>query len=233
MRLFDGIGQNGFAMKRMVCLVGGQVLPNFIPLNEAVTRPDVLHGIFTATDSRLMRRWNNLKAVIAELFPGMQTEDVPINDGYDAQAVQKQCEQLLADYPQDDWSLNMTGGTKLMSAPAVEVFHRNGRKVYYVESPQNRTLDIHPDWSVRPLMFEGTVDLKTYFQLHGWDVAVEQPQTRQEQTVYRQLQMLHWAVWPSVVLLNEGRRVNEYDAVGIHYYQCSFFECKRLAKPEE
>lgn len=220
-------------MKRMVSLISEQVLPNLIPLNEPATRPDVLHGIFTPTDANMIRRWDNLKTVIAVQFPNMRTEDVPIKDAYDAQAIQEQCANLIEDHPDDDWALNMTGGTKLMSAPAVEVFHRNGRKVYYVESPKNRTLEIHPDWTVVPLAFEETVDLKTYFQLHGYEVEVGEPLTKQERTVYRQLQKLDWNVWPSVALTTQGRRVNEYDAVGIRFYQCSFFECKRFSDPQE
>lgn len=118
-----------------------------------------------------------------------------------------------------------------MSAPAVEVFYRNGRKVFYVESPKNRTLEIHPDWTVVPLAFEETVDIRTYFQLHGYEVEVGQPLTKQEHTVRRQLQKLDWEVSPSVVLTSQGRRINEYDAIGIRFYQCSFFECKRIRKP--
>src|SRR2546422_760323 len=169
-------------MRRMLSLISEQVLPNFIPLNEPATRPDILHGIFTPTDPNMVRRWDNLKNVIAAQFPHMRTEDVPIKDAYDAPAILEQCANLIQDQPDDDWALNMTGGTKLMSAPAVEVFHRNGRKVYYVESPKNRTLEIHPDWTVVPLAFEATVDLKTYFQLHGYEVEVGKPLTKQERT---------------------------------------------------
>lgn len=213
-------------MMRMLTLISEQVLPSFIPVNEPASRPDMLHSIFTPTDPNITRRWDNLKNVIAVRFPDLRTEDVPIKDAYDAEAIQEQCARLLQDHPDDDWALNMTGGTKLMSAPAVEVFHRNGRKVYYVESPENRTLEIHPDWTVVPLTFEETAGIQTYSQLHGYEVEVGQPLTKQEQTVYRQLEKLDWEVWPSVALTRQGRRVNEYDAIGIRFYQCSFFECK-------
>lgn len=80
------------------------------------------------TDANMVRRWDNLKNVIAAHFPNMRTEGVPIKDAYDAQAILEQCASLIEDHPDDDWALNMTGGTKLMSAPAVEVFHRDGRR---------------------------------------------------------------------------------------------------------
>jgi hypothetical protein len=204
-------------MKRMVSLISEQILPNFIPLNEAATRPDSLHGIFTPSDPNMVRRWDNLKNVIAARFPDLKTEDVPIKDPYDAQAIQEQCASLVENHPDDGWALNMTGGTKLMSAPAVEVFHRNGFKVYYVESPKNRTLEMEVEhaltvvlltWKVVPLPFKETVDVNTYFKLHGYEVQVGQPLTPQEQTVYRQLQRLDWQVWPSVALTSQGRRVS-------------------------
>jgi hypothetical protein len=114
-------------MKRMLSLISEQILPNFIPLNELATRPDVLHGIFTPNDPNMVRRWNNLKIVIAERFPMLKTEDVEISDAYDAKAIQEQCTNLLKSHAADEWVLNMTGGTKLMAAPAVEVFHQNNR----------------------------------------------------------------------------------------------------------
>jgi hypothetical protein len=81
-----------------------------------------------------------------------------------------------------------------------------------------------------PLLFQETVDVKTYFLLHGYDVEIGEPGNKQERTMYNQLQKLDWKVWPSVHLRVNGKAVNQYDAIGICFYQCSFFECKRIRK---
>jgi hypothetical protein len=216
-------------MKRMVSLISDQILPNFIPVNEPSTRPDVLHGIFTPSDGNMKRRWENLKAVITEKYPQTETDDVPISDAYNAREIQQRCEDLLEQYPDDEWLLNATGGTKLMSAPASEVFHRNGRDVYYVESFRNRMLKVEPNWEMTPISFTESLGVETYFRLYGREIAPGKSQSRQEKHVVKQLEQLDWRVWPSVTLKHNEQSLVEYDAIGIRHYQCSAFECKKLS----
>lgn len=167
----------------MVCLVSDQVLPNYIPVNEPATRPAVLHGIFTPGEARMKQNWENLKKVIAQHLPEVKTEDVPIKDAYDAQEIQRVCERLLIDdFPEAEWKLNATGGTKLMSASASEVFNRNGCAVYYVESWRNRTLQVAPDWATVKIAFTETLAVETYFQLYGKQVEHGTPRTGKRRT---------------------------------------------------
>lgn len=216
-------------MKRLISFISQQPLPNFIPINEPATRPEALHAIYTPGDARMAERWRHLKTVLADQFPQIDTShDVPVDDAYDARAIQSVCEGLLRQYPNDEWALNATGGTKLMSAPASELFRRHGLDVYYVESPRNRTLKISPDWTVTPINFTQSVDVKTYFAIYGRNASVGQPVSGQEGKVFNQLQQLDWQVWPSVKLRHQGETLAEYDALGIRFYQCFAFECKRL-----
>ena len=220
----------GNHMKRMLCFVSDQLLPNFIPINEPATRPDGLHAVFTPSEPRMQQRWTNLKAVLARNFPSVQLNDFPIADAYDARAVQRQCEDLLSKHDRDEWSLNATGGTKLMSSPADEVFRRRLRNVYYVETPRHRILKIAADWSLTEIPFSSSIDLQTYFELHGRTATVGNSRSTQEAHVIRQLERLDWRVWPSVCLLRPGslEEMAEFDAIGIHAYQLFAFECKRL-----
>ena len=119
-------------MKRMVCFISQQPLPNFIPINEPATRPDVLHAIFTPKIALMNQRWNDLRNIISNRFPSLELHGIEIDDEYDAQTIKSRCENLLAKYPADNWSLNMTGGTKLMSSTAVNVFQQSNKDVFYV-----------------------------------------------------------------------------------------------------
>lgn len=222
-------------MKRMLCFISDQLLPNFIPINEEVTRPDALHAVFTPDEPRMAQKWSNLKSVLARRFPALQLNDVPVKDAYDSVAIQRECDQLLLDYRDDEWSLNATGGTKLMSAPADEVFRRRGRDVYYVETPRRRILRIAADWSLTEIPFSSSVDLLTYFELHGRTVTENNSCTGQEREVIEKLQQLDWSISPSVWLLrpNSGEQMAEFDAIGIHAYQLFAFECKRLTITEK
>ncbi|MFL6275992.1 MAG: hypothetical protein ACJ74G_12460 [Blastocatellia bacterium] len=222
-------------MKRMLCLISHQLLPNFIPVNEEMTRPDVLHAIFTPSNPAMQERWESLKKVLSKQFPGLDFNEVKVNDAYDASDIKQQCKSLLAAYPHDEWSLNMTGGTKLMSSPAVEVFHDVNLPIYYVETERGGMLQISGDWQVSFLPFANSIDLQTYFELYGRRTKVGNPQTGQEGDIVRRLEKLDWHVWHSVTLYKTdahpattGNQLAEYDAIGIRFYQLSAFECKRL-----
>ena len=216
-------------MKRMLCLVSEQLMPNFIPVNEPATRPEALHGIYTPSDARMSDRWQLLKNIIANKFPDVQTEDVPVADAYNPHLIQQTCADLIGKFPDDDWTFNMTGGTKLMSSPAVEMFHRRGCLIYYVDTRNRQTLSVNADWRVQRIAFTQSLDIETYFGIYGRQVTFGNPQSGQEEHVYRQLQRLDWQVWPSVCLMHRGQVQHEYDAVGIDGYQCYFFECKRMS----
>ena len=221
----------------MLCLISHQLLPNFIPVNEGMTRPDVLHAIFTPNNPAMQERWNSLKKVLSKRFRALEFHEVKVNDAYDAADIKQQCQHLLAAYPHDEWSLNMTGGTKLMSSPAVEVFHNAHLPIYYVETERERMLQISADWVVTFLPFTNSIDLHTYFELYGRTVKTSIPRTGQAGAIVRRLEKLDWQVWHSVTLYKsqadvypttKGNHLAEYDAIGIRFYQLSAFECKRL-----
>lgn len=230
-------------MKRMICFISQQLLPNYIPVNEGTTRPEALHAIFTPKDQMMRERWRLLKEVLAHKFAGLGLHDIDVASAYDARDIKQKCERLLQDHPNDEWSLNMTGGTKLMSSPAVEVFRQEQRPIYYVETPRNLTLQISPDWTVTEHPFTGSIDLHTYFELYERKVTVGEPKSGQEGDVYRRLRKLDWDVSPSVCLFDKspsgaspkakGSHMAEYDAIAIRFYQLFAFECKRLTVTRE
>lgn len=230
--------------KRMICFISAQPLPNFIPVNETATCPDVLHCIYTPRDPAMQQRWDALRATLKKAFPKVEVQGVKIKDAYDARGIQKECFSLLREYPQDEWSLNATGGTKLMSAPAIEVFRLPELRemelgIYYVESSRHYTLKIERDWTTQQLPFQSSIDLETYFSLYGRKVETAPPLKGQETNLFQQLQKLDWQVWSSVRLRakklhpDDDRDLAEYDAIGIRGNQLSAFECKSLAQTSD
>lgn len=220
-------------MKRMICFVSGQLLPNFIPVNEPRTRPDVLHAVFTPDNPAMAKNWQSLKTTLANRFPALQFEEIKIENEYDALKIKEKCESLLRNNPSDDWSLNATGGTKLMSSPAIEVFSQAHRPVYYVETPKNRMLLVKSDWSAQAISFESEIDLQTYFSLYGKVAEEGELRSGQEKEVFRALQKLDWNVWQSVKIFSQDDKTKsnplaEFDSIGICFYQLYAFECKRL-----
>lgn len=220
-------------MKRMLSFISDQRLPNFIPINEPATRPDALHLVYTPRVDTMRQRYDDLRRVLTKVFPEVRLEDpLEVDDAYDGRGIYEACAALLRRHPHDSWSLNATGGTKLMSAPAMDLFRREGWPVYYVDTPHDRIVQVRHDWSLEALAFVGTIGLETYFDLHGATVTVGKPRTRQERHLYETLKRLDWSVFPSVVLSSNALVLAEYDVVGIRHYQMSVFECKRLRRLE-
>lgn len=218
-------------MRRMIAFVTGQRLPNFIALNEPSTRPDALHLVYTPGDPAMQRSLDEMTPVIRNRFPELVLEEpVRLEDPYNGQEIRGLCEQLLDAHPADEWLLNATGGTKLMSAPVMDLFMRRDLPIVYVETPNRRMVQVRKDWSSLRLPFEGAIDLETYFALHGASVATRPPVTRQELALLRALQALDWQVWSSVTLFRGGVSLHEFDVVGITGYQLAVFECKRLRR---
>lgn len=217
----------------MICFVSGQLLPNFIPVNEPKTRPDVLHAVYTPQNTGMKKNWLSLKATLQNKFPDLKFEEIEIEDEYDAVEIKSRCEQLLRDNPSDDWSLNATGGTKLMSSPAIEVFSNAHRPVYYVETPKNRMLLVKSNWTAEKIPFESQIDLQTYFSLYGKVAEEGELKSGQEKEVFKALQKLDWKVWQSVNIFDrddksKSNQLAEFDSIAICFYQLFAFECKHL-----
>jgi Domain of unknown function (DUF1887) len=217
-------------MKRMMCFISGQLLPNFIPINEVKTRPEIIHAVYTPSNPQMKKNFESFKKVVNNDFPEIKFSELHIKSEYDAVSLKDQCEKLLKDFAKDEWSLNSTGGTKLMSSPVMEFFLNNYLPVYYVETPKKRTLLIKPNWETENIPFESEINISTYFNLHGIDVITGTSQNEHELKVFKELTKLNWKVWQSVKWKSKvnNQVLNEFDFICIENYQMSAFECKNL-----
>ncbi|MCI0392599.1 MAG: DUF1887 family CARF protein [Acidobacteria bacterium] len=233
-------------MNRMLCVISGQMLPNFIPLNEPATRPEALHAIFTPGDPAMAQRWENLRRVVQRLFPQIELHGEPVANAYDPREIQQKCFSLLREHLNDNWTLNATGGTKLMSAPAMEVF-RTARlyeeglgerriEIIYVETPKNNTLRLNHDWKVMPLPFESSIDIQTYFELYNQHIGFENNPNLQERDLVGVLRRFDWRIWLGIQLLRgkqDEAAIYSYDVLCLKHYQLYAFECKTIHRISE
>jgi hypothetical protein len=219
----------------MICFISDQVLQNFIPVWEEETRPDILHGFFTPSETRLVEKWRHLSRIVRGEWPDLRLIDEPVTDAFDSESIAQRCRALLAEHPDDEWVLNSTGGTKLMSSPALQVFASEKRRVIYVDTSHGRILELQGGWGAQELPFRGKIPLEHFFGLYGVHAKSGRERTRQEQVVAAELRKLDWDIYPSVELFRPGedRPFAEYDVVGIDGYRCSVFECKELEAPRE
>ena len=242
-------------MKNMVCIITGQPLPNFIPVNEPATRPDALYCMLTKGNALMEKRYTNLKEVVEKLFPQVSVERVDLQDAFKPRHIQEACFSLLKENASEsDWTLNATGGTKLMSAPAIEVFRTLGHQFLYVETGKNMILRVDKDWQIEEVSFQNCIALPDYFQLYGQAIGphnvldakmlnslknrlqqesspMKKASLQQELRLFTQLEKLQWQVWPNVQLVSQKVQYNEYDALAVWGYRLFAFECKRMHEP--
>jgi len=156
----------------MLCFISDQVMPNFIPVNEPTTRPDVLYAVYTfaprdpnkPTDSecKMKHKFATLKYVVEQKFPRTRVVPVELKDEYDTKTIYDRCESLLNESQDDAWSLNATGGTKLMSAPAFSLFHARNKDVIYVETGKSRMVKVNSNWIISEVPFTGSIDVEKH-----------------------------------------------------------------------
>jgi hypothetical protein len=99
-------------MKRQITLVGGQTVPVYLGIQER--KPDFVYLIASAESKSNLDR-------IRQCCDGVEFQEY-IVDPYGFQEITDLIEQLVFEHTNDQWELNLTSGTKVMSIAAQNIF---------------------------------------------------------------------------------------------------------------
>jgi hypothetical protein len=123
---------------RHLCLVSNQPVPSLTPLIDLNLR--VTHATLVAEPDRKQHaQW--LKSALDK--HGVHSEIILLRDGYNLPALRQEFAALAARYPAGV-TVNLTGGTKLMTLAAWEAFTRPQDRLYYVHIGHDRIDWLHP-----------------------------------------------------------------------------------------
>lgn len=221
--------------RRLLTIISGAPLPNYIAINETTSRPDVAHCIFTPAQGGMDARLASLQQVATRNIPGTRFELHPVADPYDSAAVWQIAYDLLTRHAGDEWFLNRTAGTEQMRAPLADAFRLSGKESqsFCVETERNQITFSAAGWRRTSQPFAGSISVEDYFALHGQTVTQKQPDQRNgaEADLVRQLEMLRFdCVAPNCVWSNGINRMPmaEYDVAAIAGYRLHVFERKRM-----
>jgi len=118
-------------MKRQITLVGGQTVPVFLGIQER--RPDFVYLIASAESK------SNLD-IIKQCCSSIKFEEF-IVDPFGFQEITDLIEQLVFEHTNDQWELNLTSGTKVMSIAAQNIFRELKDQVemdsFYIDQKGN------------------------------------------------------------------------------------------------
>lgn len=120
-------------------LVSAQAVPNITPVLDENFKPRKVI-MLVSPDMQKCASW--LEAVIKKR--GVKTERRTIDDPWDIGHVRDGVLDLLAGQPEGSVALNATGGTKLMSIAAYEVFRSENLPIFYVHPEEDRVIWLYP-----------------------------------------------------------------------------------------
>ncbi len=148
-----------------VCLVSAQPVPNLTPVLDRSLRP---RRVILLIAAGMEQRAEWLEEVLRG--QGVAVERWPVGNAWDLEQLQQRVLELLEEkqneVPQGRIALNATGGTKLMSLAAYEVFRAYDLPVFYIHPELDRLLWLHP--SRRPVQdLADRIRLEPFLRAHG------------------------------------------------------------------
>jgi len=140
-----------------VCLVSNQPIPNLVPL--LLEQPDRA-VLLVSPQMRLQAE--RLERVLRPRAVACRQEEV---DPYDFAAVAEVCKRLIRE-TDDELVLNVTGGTKVSALAAFQAFYFNDKRIIYLDTANNRLLDLAPTDISRPIG-DNLVPVRDYLACYG------------------------------------------------------------------
>jgi hypothetical protein len=148
-------------MTLMVALVGGQSLPNLLPVRHY--HPESTLLIYS---KRTQGVYERLKAVLQQETQvyGLET------DAYDIPDIVEKFNEVLESPPLAAHPLlvNLTGGTKPMSLAAYQVAQQRNAPMIYLESERKRIFMYHYTWAGQELQSASPEMLAEYIRLQDF-----------------------------------------------------------------
>ncbi|MDM7939580.1 MAG: DUF1887 family CARF protein [Methanothrix sp.] len=151
-------------MKILLSLISQQHVPNLLSAHEL--RPDML--VLLVTDPMKDAANNFLKALaVGGLDYLTRHELAPLKNPDSLDQTNKALKEFHERYPDADWTVNLTGGTKLMSIAAYEFFKDKARMIYVSERDQSKAIDLSGGAS---LPLNHRISTQEFIAGYGFDV---------------------------------------------------------------
>ncbi len=144
-------------MTTHVCLVSDQAIANLVPL--LLERPE---WAVLLVSSQMRAQAARLEGVLRPRAVSCEQEKI---DPYDFAGVAAVCERLIRER-EEDLVLNVTGGTKVSALAAFQVFYFNDRRIVYLDTANNRLLDLAPGEGSHPIG-GNLVSVRDYLACYG------------------------------------------------------------------
>lgn len=153
--------------KILVSVISGQTMPNFLMIRELKNWYTSMVFITTheseglGKEEKSRSRWIERAALLEE----GSTPRIMVRE--DSWTDIRESLMQLPDGPDVSYTVNLTGGTKVMTLAVYEHFARPGNRIIYVPFPRNQYVELYPDISLPPQPVGFRCSLRDYFYVHG------------------------------------------------------------------
>lgn len=148
-------------MKIHICLVSQQAAANLLPALDPALKPEKIILVVTA---KMQRQASHLTAVLKE--NAIQAELLQLSNEQDFHQVENELLELAARLEGSAVTLNITGGTKLMSVAAQSVAQASGWHMFYVDADTDRAIWLGQD-KTPPHPLQEQLKLRHYLRSYG------------------------------------------------------------------
>lgn len=163
-----------------LCLVSQQAAPNLLPALDPALKPEKIVLVVT---SKMQAQAANLSAVLKE--SAIQVELLQLSNEQDFHRIQEELVELATQLEGNAVTLNITGGTKLMSVAAQSVAQASEWSMFYVDADTDRVIWLGQN-ETSPQALQQQLKLRHYLRSYGFEITAK-PNRSQASNVQQQL----------------------------------------------
>lgn len=167
-------------MKTHVCLVSQQAAANLLPALDLALKPQKIILVVTR---KMQAQAAHLEAVLKE--SGIKVEKLELSNEHDYDQIANELGALDERLQGDSVTLNITGGTKLMSVAAQFAADALGWSMFYVDADTDHIIWLGQEQNP-PHKLQEQLRLRHYLRSYGFTLA-EKPQRSQASAAQQQL----------------------------------------------
>ena len=163
-----------------ICLVSQQAAANLLPALDPALKPG---KIILVVSKKMQPQAAHLSAVLKEC--AIQEQLLQLSNEHDFHQTENELLELAAQLEDNAVTLNITGGTKLMSVAAQSVAQASGWRMFYVDADTDRVIWLGKDQTpTQPLQEQ--LKLRHYLRSYGFEIATK-PNRTQASSAQQQL----------------------------------------------
>jgi len=141
-------------------LVSAQPIPNLSPILDETLRPQKVVMLVSADMQERSQALENIYKP-----RGISVERCLIDDPWNPEHISLKVQEIIDPYPIGSIALNATGGTKLMSIAAYEVFREYKQPIFYIHPEKDQLIWLSPKQAGVELA--DRIKLKDYLMAYG------------------------------------------------------------------